>query len=391
MTYIRSPIETSQAVLADQAYTYIMGRAPNWVPNDGNLDVWIIQAMTQLAAENRSIASDVQDDIFRWFGATLMGIQPGDAVEATGFTTWTMIDSLGHTIPEGTAVSIKNSFGDSIAFVTTAEITVPAGNAATASGEVPISALIAGAVGNGLGSAGEQITLIDVLDWVQTVTITGTTSGGADAEDDPTYLSRLVLQIKKLSYRPILPADFSSLAQDVDPTIDRVVTIDGYNSANSTYNNERMVAVAAIQSDGQPVSAAVKSAIDAYLQSNREINFVVNLINPSYTTINVVTTVLMTPGFDSTSVHDAIVSALQNYFSPSVWGAPQQEQSSIPGILGDWTETPTVYYNEVVGVISGVTGVRNVTSLTINGGTANINLTTPAALTQPGTMAVTVT
>ena len=368
-----------------------MGRAPYWAPNDGNLDVWIIQAMTQLAAENRTIASDVQDDIFRWFGATLMGIQPGDAVEATGFTTWTMIDSLGHTIPQGTAVAIKNSSGDSIAFETTAEIVIPPGNTATSAGQVPIAALIAGAVGNGLGSAGEIITLIDVLDWVQTVVITQPTSGGADPEDDPTYLSRLVLQIRKLSYRPILPADFSALAQDVDPLISRVVTIDGFNPANSTYNNERMVAVAAIQSDGQPVSATVKTAIDSYLQANREINFIVNVVDPKYTTINVVTTVLMTPGFDSASVQSAVVTALNNYFNPAIWGAPPQEQSSVPGILGDWTETTTVYYNEVVGVISSVNGVRNVTSLTINGGTANVNLTTPAALTTPGTMAVTVT
>ena len=73
-----------------------------------NLDVWIIRAISQLASDNRNVASDVQDDIFRYFGSSLMGIQPVDATPAIGNTTWTLTDYLGHTIPAGTTVGITD-------------------------------------------------------------------------------------------------------------------------------------------------------------------------------------------------------------------------------------------------------------------------------------------
>lgn len=386
MTYVRAPLETNPTTLAQEVFDYITLNAPNWSPNEGNLDVWIIRAISQLASENRDIASDVQDDIYRYFGATIMGILPNQAVSAIGNTTWTLINSAGHTIPDGTTVGVRNTDNELLAFKTIGDVVVPAGSTTTGVGEVVIKAITPGTASSGLGTA---VELIDVIDWVQSVVLVAVTSGGLDEEDDPTYLNRLVKQIRRLNLRPILPADFAALAVDADPTVQRAVAIDGYNPAGATYNNLRMVSIAAVTAAGTAVSAGAKTAIDAYLQANREVNFVVNVIDPNFTTINVADTVVKLPGYVASSVKASVEAAVAAYLSPAKWGQDPQVQDD--GQAATWIETPTLYYNEVIALISNVPGVDRVTALTLNGGTANITLTTPAALTQVGTNVTTVT
>ena len=390
MTYIKIPLETNQSVLAQDIFDYIQTQAPGWTPSDGNLDVWIIRAIAQLASDNRNVASDVQDDIFRYFGASLMGIQPIDATSAVANTTWTLTDYLGHTIPAGTTVGITDLSGNLQAFQVATDFVVPNGQNATPAGAVVIRAVQEGSDANNLGAPGTVVTLIDIIDWVATngVTLTGATNGGIDDEDDTTYLNRLVSRLSRLSQRPILPNDFSAMALDADPAVYRAVSIDNYNPANGTYNNERMVAVASMDSNGAASSAIVKAEIDSYLQANREINFIVNVIDPTYTAITVVTTVIGEPGFGTllSDIQAAVVATIQQYLNPALWGQDPTVMQS--GAGRSWVETPTVYYNEMITVISNVQGVARVVSLTINGGTADVPMTTPAALPQVGTITV---
>ena len=390
MTYIKIPLETSQSTLAQEVFNYITGQAPGWAAQDGNLDTWIIRAVSQLASDNRNVASDVQDDIFRYFGASLMGIQPIDATPAVGNTTWTLTDYNGHTIPSGTTLGITDLSGTLQAFQVVTDVVVPNGANATATGAVVVRAVQEGAAANDLGGPDVPMQLIDVLDWVADsgVVLTGATNGGQDAEDDPTYLNRLVTHLQRLSQRPILPNDFAAMALDADPAVYRAVAIDNYNPADHTYNNERMVAVASTDAQGQPSSPTVKAEIDAYLQANREINFIVNVIDPSYTTINVIATVIAITGFDPVALEAAVVSAIDDFLDPASWGTdPTIIQASG---AQTWIETPTLYYNELVTAISNVQGVARLSALTVNGGTVDVALTTPAALTKAGTIAVTV-
>jgi uncharacterized phage protein gp47/JayE len=390
VTYIKIPLETNQSALSQEMFDYIVTQSPGWAPQDGNLDTWIIRAVAQVAADNRNVASDIQDDIFRYFGSSLMGIQPLDATAAIGYTTWNLTDSLGHTIPAGTTVGIKDLNGDLQSFQVVSDVVVPNGSTATGSGAVVVRAVMPGANANNLGINGTPMQLIDVLVWVSDngVLLTGPTAGGQEAEVDSAYLNRLVTRLQRLSQRPILPNDFSAMALDADPAVYRAVAIDGYNPADSSYNNQRMVAVAAVDSAGNAVSAGVKAKIDSYLQANREINFVVNVVDPKFTTINVVTTVTAVAGYTLADVQASVVSTIQSYLSPALWGQdPTLFQS---GTSQTWVETPTVYYNEMVTVISNVTGVSRVVSLTINGGTADVVMATPAALPHAGTITVTV-
>jgi len=385
VTYIRIPLTTDPETLALTVFQYIQGLAPNWTPQDGNLDVWIIRSVAALAGENRDIASDVQDDIFRYYGG-LVGVPPLEGSPATGATTWVMQDAAGYLIPVGTNVGIRDNTGTMQTFQTTSDTIVPAGQNATAAGAIVISALEIGVSNNNLGLANQVITLIDVLDYVQTVTLINPTSGGTDAELDADYLSRLSSRMQRLSQRPILPADFAAMTLDADPSIARAVAIDGYNPADQTYNNQRMVAVAAIDANGNAVSATVKNKIDTLLQANREINFIVNVIDPKYTTVNVVVGYKLALGFDQTTVDNGVTQAINNYLNPATWG---QDPTITQGSTSNsWVETPNVYYNEVIAAVSNVTGVDHVASLTLNAGTADIVMATPAALPRAGTITI---
>lgn len=548
--YVRFPIETNPQQLMADVYAYLQTRAPQWSPNDSALDVWIIQALAAVAADNRDLASDVPDDIFRYFGATVMGFPPVDATASTVESTWTMIDNAGYTIEAGTQVAIRNSSGDQIPFETVNEVIIPAGS--TVASNVLLRSTGEGAETAALGGVGVAITLLDILSYVLTVTIAAATSGGVDAETTDAYMDRLSRHMRLMSMRPILPNDFALLARETVPAAFRVVAIDGYNPlhnlltanqasvetdatgwaaltnvnvtrsltqaadgvaslsmssvaagdmvaqsnpnntvavlpgdtitaiasfraattgrsarvtirwldaafatisdsagsnvadvttgwtqasvtaaapATAAYarllltvvatggvaevhyadkmsvrkgsgtdwvaggtgptNQERMVTVASIDLAGNNVSTQTKTDIDTILQANREVNFVVNVMDPNRNTIDVNFTAKAAAGYAAADVSARAVSALQAYLSPLNWGVPADDS-------GGWNETTTLRFSEVAQVLSNVEGLDYWTVLQMrkSGGTfaaADVALTSPASLTVPGTITPTVT
>jgi hypothetical protein len=200
--YIKYPISYSADELLQAAYLYIRTHAPSWRENDGNLDTWILQIMATQGADLRRLASDVPDEIFRYFGLTLIGLEPIDASSAVTFSTWQLADDVGHIIPEGTFVAIPDLLGELHAFQTVEDIIVSPGSSSSGIGEVRLEASIPGAASSGLGSVGQEAELITTLDFVSLVTITGATSGGVDAESPEDYNYRLLLLLRRLSRRP---------------------------------------------------------------------------------------------------------------------------------------------------------------------------------------------
>lgn len=547
MGYIRVPVETNPETLARDIFNYIQTQQPNWTPSDGNLDVWIARAIAAKAAENRTLAGDVPDDIFSSLGTKLFAIPPVDAVAATGNTTWTLIDTNGHVIPAGTFVGIRNANGDLVTFETLVDVTVAPGDSVTAAGQVLIRAVETGTFANGLSGA---VSLITVLDWVNGVTLVSPTGGGVDPETNETYQDRLARRLQRLSTVPILPQDFANAAFDADPGVYRSVALDGYNPnhnllttneasaetdasgwinlANATVGssaaqasdgtksvsltsvaagdmsailnreivvlpgatitvvanvraattthtakvgiqwrdaahavistvygaavadvntafgqriftavapdntayakmvlfitgtsaggevhyfdkmsfrhgtgtdwviggtpetgNIRTITIAAVNSSGNPVSSGIKTNIVNYINARREQNWVTGVMDAKYTSIDVAATVKIFPGYNATIVHDAVVTALQNYLAPNSWGQD-------PTIAGSdaaqtWIESPIVYYNELITLVGNVAGVDRVTDLTVNiNGFAprrtDIAIDSPAGLTTAGTI-----
>lgn len=381
--YIPYDLETDPDQVAADGFDYLRSKVEGWEPSPGHLETWLIEAIARMATELAGTASLIPTTIFRYFGANLVGIPPVDASPASAGTIWVMRDTLGHTIPAGTLVSKLDASGEAVLFETFEEIVIPPGD--PDENDALIIAVEPGVGANGLTGA---MTLVDSLDAVLSVTINGISSGGIDAEDDITYLDRLATQLRLLAPRPILPADFAAMALNI-PGVERAVAIDGYDPSTDTFENERMVAVVAVDAIGNPVGSQIKTQVQEYLESNREVNFVVNVIDATYSTIDVTYTVTKYDGYDAADVQLRVDDALRNYLDPNNWGIPPS------GDQRTWYNQPVMRYLELAALINSVEGVNYVNDLSFGEtGTpleaTDLVLNGRAPLPRPGIMTGTV-
>jgi hypothetical protein len=383
-SYIPVPIDTEPVDIAGEAFDYLAQQVPGWQPSPGNLEAWLIEALAMIAGELRTLTGLVPDSIFAYLGSSILGLPPYPAIAATARTTWTMVDASGYSINAGTVIGITpTASGVSYGFAVVDDVVVAAGQ--TVAAGVVCEALEAGSVASGLSGT---VQVIDSLVFVQSVTLDNPTSGGQDAETTDAYLSRLSALLTLLSPRPILAPDFAVLAQRSIEAVARAVAVDLYNPGPPINANcPRCVTVAVCDSSGQPVSATVKSDVDALLQSAREVNFLVFVVDPTYTEVDVTFAATSYAGYDTTDVHDRAVAALTNYLSPGSWGLPNFGDTSGQS----WINATTVRYLEVASVLDRVDGLDYVTSLGIAAhggalGQADVALAGVAPLATPGTI-----
>ena len=388
MGYISFPIESNPVAIAQDTYAYIKRRSPAWVEYDGNLDTWLIQILASQASDLRILASDVPDAIFRYFGATVLALPPLPATQAITHSTWTAIDTDGHLIPAGTLVAIPDSSGTLRGFSVMQDVSILPGLSITNEGEVALLATEAGQLSTDIGHAGLEVELVETFDFVDSVVLTETSAGGTDAETVSDYMNRLSDYMRNLSTRPILAEDYARLANQ-QPGVFRAVALDGYDPNNDTYFNDRMVTIVGIDQFGLDLPDEVKSDLDTMLQSMREINFLIYVIDPSRTVIDVSFEVAVIQNFSTSFVEASCITAVTNYLSPQNWGFDRSVTTT--GATRTWVDTQFVYYNEVLSVLSNVDGVDHVVNMTMGRQgdpltKQDISLDLPAALTEPGTI-----
>jgi hypothetical protein len=382
--YVELPIETDTGVLTQEAFDYLQTRIPGWLPSEGNLDVWMLEAFAQIAAEVRDVASDVPVSIFKYFGQNIILLPPIQATSAQLLSTWQVRDAIGYTIPQGAQVGVRGTDGTIEAFFVQAPVTIPPGSTATANGGVVLVASDPGVGLSGYTPPTGALTMIDNLEYVSGVQAYGAVGGGVEAESDDSYISRLSAELQLLTPRPIIPSDFAVLATSI-AGVDRALGIDGYNPADQSSGNARMVAVAVIDSAGNNLASGVKAQVDALLQGMREVSFIVNVVDPTRTAVNVTATVKVVTGMDTQDVDDRVTAAVTAYLQPYNWGLP---------LMGDtppWVQQATVRYLDIANIILGTQGVWYIVSMTLNGGTSDVGLSGVAPLTTPGTIAITAT
>lgn len=388
-SYIPVPVETEPTDLAGDAFDYLQGKVPGWLPAEGNLEAWLIEALAQIAGELRALTGLVPDAIFAYYGESILGLPPYPAVQANAVTTWTANNAAGYQIEGGTVIAVTPPAASTgYAFTVDADFTIPAGQTSVAG--ISCTALEAGAAASGLTGT---VAVIDQLTFISTVTLDQATSGGSDAETNDAYLTRLSALLTLLSPRPILAPDFAVLAQRSIPAVARAVAIDLYNPGPPIDANcPRCVSVAICDAAGQPCSAAVKADVDALLQSEREVNFLAFVLDPTYTTIDVTFTVKAYPGYDPADVAARVISALTSYLTPASWGLPPAGDTS----ARSWINATSVRYNELISQADRVDGVHYVATLTlrVSGGTfatTDVPLAGVAPMPRPGAITGTAT
>lgn len=388
--YLGYPFTIDARQLMANAFNYLKTKIPGWQPSEGQVDVWLIEAVAGEASDIGTLVSQVPLSIFRYFGQNLMGIPQIGASYAQVASTWFLTDNLGHLIPAGTQVSIDDASGTPQAFTVLVDVIVPGGATQTGVGQVQLIANTPGVASNNLGIVGGVVDLVDTLAWVDHITQTGPTSNGADAESDDEYLGRLTEELRTMSPRPILPIDFSILARNV-PGVQRAVTIDGYNTANATFGNERMVTVVSLDSSGNGVSVPVRTAVQTYLDAKRELNFVVNTMDPQVTVVDVLCNFKVLPGWVISDAQANVVATITDFLSPIKWGIDKQGDD--PDLPVTWNNQSIVRYLELAAAIDNTPGVDIITLLQIGPhlgamASSDLNITGVVPLPNPGTITV---
>lgn len=388
MGYIDVPIEVEPVDVAEEAFSYLEEKVPTWTASPGNLEAWLIEALALTASELRELTGLVPEEIFAYFGESILGLPPYAAQQATGTTTWTAMNTAGYTIAAGTLVGIQPPGQDeTYAFEVVDDTQIASGQ--TVAAGVTVRALEAGTDASEITGT---VEMLDPLDYIVSVTLNVPTSGGADAETTEDYLDRLSELLTLLTPRPILPQDYSVMVQQQFPYVDRATTIDLYKLDTQTPNTPRCVTVIVTDAAGEPVTAPQKAEIDAYLQAQREVNMLVFVGDPTYTTIAVTFTAVCYPGYVAAEVEALAEANVAAWLSPANWGRPPFGD---PG-SSSWVNETKVRYLEVAEQINRTDGVNYISALSIgiqggSMGQTDVSLTGVAPLTRAGTINGTVT
>lgn len=360
MSFIDIPLTTSGADLLAAAIDVLT--ANGWTAQDGDPEVVLLETFEPAAENAAEVASQMPAAALRALG-TLFGIPflTGAASEAE--TTWTLVDDgAPHTIPAGTAVQCGTVF---LQTVDDTDVTADT----TTVANVLVRALDIGSDGNGATGAAQ---LVNPLAWVNGVTLTSTSSGGADAEaDDSGFQDRLRAEFQSAG-PPVTDADFAVKALDT-PDV-------GVGRATAQTTDVRTVTVAVTDIDGLALTTDDKAAISAYLESKREVNFAVTVQDADYNHLAITYSFAVAAGYVASTVEDAINSTLRAFFNPALWGT--LPASNPAASANAWSNTTTAYISVLTALIQNTQGVDHVGAGTvkINGSTSDFSLTGTAPL-----------
>lgn len=367
--YVAPPVEQSASEIYADLVAAMQAAFPGWQPNAASPDTQILLLVATVGASNGQTASSALTAVFRWLGLYLVpGAQPEDAVAATGTVLITFTDTAAHTIDAGTTYGVQLS--DRVLGFELVDDLVHASGTATEAG-VPVIAAEDGTAGNGQTGA---LIQVDSLGYVASVVLEAETDGGVDEEDPDVYLDRLRSKLQRQAPRPITRPDFAEFPKDI-AGVERAVAIDGYDPADhASYNpddpatwKERYVTVAAVDAAGEDVETSIRTAIDVMFNGSealgvvglREVNFVVVVVAPTYTTIDVNFTFVPWTTWAPADVTDRAEAAVAEYLSPAQWGNPDSF-----GEGRGWENLTTVTADGLYAVLRGVEGLRNVSALT---------------------------
>jgi hypothetical protein len=371
--FLELEFESDPTTLAQGAVDVLLDQWPDWDPNEGDLEVVLIESIAPMASDAAIAASQVPTAIFQKFGTDLFGLPFSDGAPARLSLLFTIDPSAGdRVIPAGSEIDV-----DGFAFQVDDDFTVP--GSSTTAGPVPATATDVGADANGL--TGDHVAIITALTFVLDTTLSGASSGGVDPEEPDDYVDRLARHLQLQSVSLVTTRDYELMALD-DPRVGRVVALN---------DGTRAVRVVATDSAGELLDSATKAALVATYAEFRLVNVVVTVADPTYTTVNVAYEVRPYPNFDPTDLVSRLNEMLAGALSPAGWGIPSSGDSQDVG----WVNDPLVRKNKIIDLMSGVEGVNYIGAVTITGSAGTVSggdLTMPGivALPRPGTFTGTV-
>lgn len=376
--YFDLNVERSAPTLQQDGRDYIIAQAPDGFVIDPLTD-WILGAVAHIQASIATLAGQIAPSVFEIFVTQILGIQPVDAVQASGSATIVLTDnSADLTILAGAALDVNG-----VPFLTTQDAVFV--HSGSTSATVTIGAFDGGVSGNNL--SGPATMTAPSLTRVDHITVAASTSGGVDAEDGLTFINRAADELPTLSPKSIYLSDLAQIARS-DVEVLRALPIKGLLGASTNVVGAASVVLQSIAGGETLVSAPGKARVLANLvdEDNLIVNVQVAVLDPTFNDIDVGYTATVYSGQDTTSLQGIIDAAIVNYFDSTKWGVPNTDRTNL-----EWVEEKTVYINDLYRIIGDVVGVHHVGSvqLALHGnvlGSANLTLTGPGAL--PGNIVI---
>jgi hypothetical protein len=396
--------------LVEIGVDYLEASIDGFVARPGNVETVLLEAESQIAAEVVQQASVPPDVAFAYAGESLYGIPAHDAVAATSTATLTFAtDTPAVLIGAQSLISVPHPSGEFVVFTTDADVVAPAGGGNKLVG---VTALEPGADANGAFGVSE---LIDTVDGVSTLSV-ATAAGGVDAESDADYLDRLADALTILAPRPILPADFATMARQI-PGVGRAYAIDLYQpgtndnvaagqpggpltvegapvlSGAGASNVARCVTTVITADAGAPPTQTLMHTTWTTLDGAREVNFLAYVIAPRYTAVDVLASVYPYPGYLDADVIANAKAMLAQWLNPGSWGS---QPSSTSDVTQQWASDNKVRIYEAVDWLNRADGVYYVKTVQVRkvGDVAwsSVDLVLPGTVALPtsGTFTITV-
>jgi hypothetical protein len=363
--YIAVEVETDAVMLADAAIDRLKARWPGYEPNDGDLEVVMIEELAPMAQNAAEKTVRVPPYVLRTVGQRLHGIPYDDAQPARGTLTVTFTDVAPHVLKAGSEFDV-----DGVAFAV--DVDTPNAGALVVPG-VPITAKVDGTVGNDL--VGDTVDRVSALSFVAGATLDAPTSDGVDAEGDDAYQDKVARQLALRAKTLVHPRDFELDALDT-PGIGRaraVVTVAA-----------KHMDVFVTQEDGTAVPAPVKAALAADYADNVASNWTLAVVDPTYTAVAGTFRVHPLPGVDVADLLARCTAAIDAYLSPAGFGVPKSSGDSGAALARTlWLGTNVVRRLKLVDVLGDVDGVDYVDDVTITGSDVNGNLTLAGTVALP--------
>lgn len=358
----------SRDLIAD-ARAWLGERIPNYRPDPAGVTDQMIETGAMIAQE---ILDVLGSDILPGIESALLerdGFLRQQATSARG-TFAVVADTVGpHTLKAGESVRAGG-----VDWVLSEDLTVaPAATTAT----VAVTAIEPGAEPNGITTT--PAVTNSTVSWIDTATLTLTQTGAPEwTVDEHLEKGRKLRRIS--SAQLILPQDFADFIEIFVTSVARGCTYDGYNPADSSTGNERMVAVSAIDAQGEWVGSTVAAIAQAAMAAQRESSFKVNMVAPTYTTANSAFSFTTLPGYLPSEVKPRAEAAVRAAMSPANHGLPRTNDEPA------WRRVAYLYRRELETVAQLVDGVDLITAFTLNGGTSDVALPGAFPLPRAGTV-----
>ena len=354
--------------IVDAALVVLQARLPEWTPSETNIEFALLEAMALEVAETIYTINRLPEVMVETLLA-LYEIERDQGVAPSVTIEFTMADNAGYTIDEGTEVSISISASENLSFFTDSDLVIAPGNTTGTKTATAIENTISA---NGV-AIGTSCELVDAIEAVESIETTTVIAGGEAPEDDTTFLTRGIQRLQRLTDTLVIPEHFSQYALE-KTYVTRAYAIDNYNSEAGSGvpgDHDGHITVV-VYGDGANVSNGNKALLLAELDDNASGNLGVHLLNPTINTVNVAIAVKKVDAYTTGAIQTAVQTALTAYLNTATW---------------DWSGT--VRRNELITLVSNITGVDYVVSLTTPA--SDVTYATEGNLVTAGTLTVTVT